>query len=391
MESVIYIVMTVLCVVAYAVGLWQGARSAKSDDYKAKALSQELVEKATPGIQSGVAGKVQPLLEQVEKSLKDLQANLDARMQDQNQAIGQVRESVKNVRDTAEALSQRTLEFTNVLGKNSGPRGTWGEQTLQRVLELWDMQEFCDFSTQSHAAGVRADVVIKLPNGLSIVIDAKAPALEEAIQQLKEEWADPQGDRKESAKKFAKRLRDTVSQLASRDYASKVAETYGLKSIDMTVLFLPADSLLSAALSGDADLVHQATRSKILIATPATLMAMLSSVAVSVREYRQEQSERKIADTAATLYERVSILVKHLSDVRQGVIDAANGLDKVIGSYEGRVRPISKRLEALGVKPPKEPLPELELTEVSVREMPVIEAMDAMEDADAQNARLQGR
>lgn len=86
MESVIYIVMTVLCVVAYAVGLWQGARSAKSDDYKAKALSQELVEKATPGTQSGVAGKVQPLLEQVEKSLKDLQANLDARMQDQDQA-----------------------------------------------------------------------------------------------------------------------------------------------------------------------------------------------------------------------------------------------------------------------------------------------------------------
>ncbi len=183
------------------------------------------------------------------------------------------------------------------------------------------------------------DLVVRLPGERMIIVDSKVPDLEfvSALNSAVE------AQRAEILAEHAAKLRSTIKALADRDYPGRFPG-----ALDHVVLFLPAESLFSAALESDHELIVWAAERKILIATPASLIALLRSVSVSWQQHEQSQNAREIARAAQTLYERVAKFVEHFERIRDGLGKASKAYDDAVGSYERMVRPSGERLVRLG-------------------------------------------
>ena len=141
----------------------------------------------------------------------------------------------------------------------------------------------------------------------------------------------------------AKKLKETIRQLADRDYPSQFPN-----ALDYVVLFVPAESLFSAALEGDHDLIVWAAERRILLATPASLIALLRSVSVSWQQHAQTENAQKIAEAAQELFGRIVTFTDHLGKIRDGLETANKAFNQAVGSYESRVRPAGDKLQKLG-------------------------------------------
>jgi len=170
-------------------------------------------------------------------------------------------------------------------------------------------------------------------------VDSKVPDLN-FLNAL--ETADPV-KRADALAAHAAKLKTAIKTLADRDYPSQFPN-----ALDHVVLFMPAESLFSAALEGDRDLIVWAAGKKILLATPASLIALLRSVSVSWQQHSQTENVQKIAEAAKRLYERVVIFVEHFENIRLGLDRANRAYNDAVRSFEARVVPASKTLSELG-------------------------------------------
>ncbi|MGA2659727.1 MAG: DNA recombination protein RmuC, partial [Verrucomicrobiota bacterium] len=173
----------------------------------------------------------------------------------------------------------------------------------------------------------------------AIIIDAKVPDLD-FLTAL--ESADP-AKRAECLEAHAAKLRATIKSLAERNYPGQLPN-----ALDYVVLFLPAESLFSAALEGDRDLIIWAAKRRILLATPASLLALLGSVSLSWQQHAQTENAQKIAEAACEFYERVVKFTEHLGKVRNGLERANLAFNEAMASFQARVRPAGERLAELG-------------------------------------------
>jgi DNA recombination protein RmuC len=306
--------------------------------------------------QEAIAGLLKPLQE----SLQQYQQRLQQAETQQSQMLGEVKAQLESLSQQSAVLAQETQQFRQVL-KSSQARGRWGEETLRRVVEAAGMSVHCDFEVQVGVEGQRPDLLVKLPGDRVIIVDAKVPELD-FLQAMDE--ADPQR-RKELMQEHANKLKQTIRDLARRNYPA-VFE----RSLDYVVLFLPAESLFSAALEGDQDLLIYAASQKILLATPASLIALLRSVSVSWQYYNQSQNAQKIADAAAELFKRVTTFFSHFEKLGKGLEKASEAYNEAVRSYYSRVLPQGKELRELGAAPPEKELPEPKSVE-QVLEIPV--------------------
>ncbi|MCX8155243.1 MAG: DNA recombination protein RmuC [Verrucomicrobiae bacterium] len=294
--------------------------------------------------QEAIAGLLKPLQE----SLQQYQQRLQQAETLQSKVLGEVKAQLESLNQQSATLAQETQQFRQVL-RNSQARGKWGEETLRRVVEAAGMSSFCDFEVQMGVEGQRPDLVIKLPGERVIIVDAKVPELD-YCQAMEE--ADPQR-RAARLKDHAIKLKQTIVDLAKRNYPGTIPQ-----SLDYVVLFLPAESLFSAALEGDRDLLIYAAQQKILLATPATLIALLRSVSVSWQYYQQNQNAQKIAEAAKELYNRVTTFLGHFRDLGEGLEKANKAFNAAVNSYQYRLRPQGERLRELGVAPSERQLRE---------------------------------
>jgi DNA recombination protein RmuC len=235
----------------------------------------------------------------------------------------------------SQSLSNETLQLRRVLSSNQA-RGRWGEETLRRVVEAAGMSAHCDFTEQAQAGEGKPDLIVRLPGDRVIIVDAKVPDLD-FLTAL--EAADPIA-RSEALGAHAARLKQTIKGLADRDYPKLFSN-----ALDYVVLFLPAESLFSAALEGDSDLLIWAAQRRILLATPASLIALLRSVSVSWQQHAQTENARAIAEAANELFSRVSRFTDHFDKIRAGLERAAASYNDAVGSYERMVRPSGERLQ----------------------------------------------
>ncbi len=201
------------------------------------------------------------------------------------------------------------------------------------------MSAHCDFTEQTQAGDGKPDLVVRLPGDRVIIVDAKVPDLD-FLSAL--ESADP-SKRAESLSSHAAKLKGTIKALADRDYPSQFPN-----SLDHVVLFLPAESLFSAALEGDRDLIVWAASKRILLATPASLIALLRSVSVSWQQHAQTENAQKIAEAARELYSRVVKFADHFEKLRSGLERANSAFNDAAASFQSRVRPAGERLSELG-------------------------------------------
>lgn len=280
--------------------------------------------------QQAIATLVKPLEEQ----LKTYQQRLQQSETAHSTTLGEVKKHLETLNLQSQSLSNETLQLRRVLSSNQA-RGRWGEETLRRVVEAAGMSAHCDFSEQAQSGDSKPDLIVRLPGDRLIIVDAKVPDLDflDAVES-----ADPV-KRAEALATHAAKLKATIKSLADRDYPRQFPN-----ALDYVVLFVPAESLFSAALEGDRDLIIWAANKQIMLATPASLIALLRSVSVSWQQHAQTENARAIAEAAQELFNRVAKFTEHFEKIRSGLEKANSAYNDAVGSYERMVRPGGEKL-----------------------------------------------
>jgi DNA recombination protein RmuC len=303
--------------------------------------------------QEAIKGLVEPLKQQLETYQKRLQQSEAA----QSSTLGEVKKQLELLSQQSQSLASETQQFRMVLRSNQA-RGKWGEETLRRVVEAAGMSAHCDFTEQTQAGENRPDLIVRLPGDRVIIVDAKVPDFDflnalEAADATK---------RAESLEAHATKLKATIKALADRDYPRQFSN-----ALDYVVLFVPAESLFSAALEGDHDLIIWAAEKRILLATPASLIALLRSVSVSWQQHAQTQNAREIAEAAQELYSRVATFTEHFEKIGDGLAKANEAFNKAAASYQSRVRPAGEKLTQLGGGGSGKGLADIQPTDATLR------------------------
>ena len=314
-----------------------------------KALSADALKQSAPEflrlanetfgkIQKGAEGDIKGLVEPLKQQLEQYQTRLQQSETAQSTTLGEVKKQLELLSQQSQSLANETQQFRMVLKSNQA-RGRWGEETLRRVVEAAGMSAHCDFTEQTTAGDNRPDLIVKLPGERFIIVDAKVPDFD-FLSAL--ETADAT-KRAEALAAHAAKLKGTIKALADRDYPGQFPN-----ALDYVVLFVPAESLFSAALEGDHDLIVWAAERRILLATPASLIALLRSVAVSWQQHAQTENAQKIAEAAQEFYSRVVKFTEHFEKIRAGLDRANSAFNDAAASFQTRVRPAGERLVELG-------------------------------------------
>jgi len=303
--------------------------------------------------QQAIATLVKPLEEQ----LKTYQQRLQQSETSQSATLGEVKKHLETLAQQSQSLSNETLQLRRVLSSNQA-RGRWGEETLRRVVEAAGMSAHCDFSEQTQSGDSKPDLVVRLPGDRVIIVDAKVPDLDfldamEAVDPVK---------RAEALSIHAAKLKATIKALGERDYPRQFPN-----ALDYVVLFVPAESLFSAALEGDRDLIVWAASRQILLATPASLIALLRSVSVSWQQHAQTENAQKIAEAAQELFTRVCVFTEHFEKIGDGLAKANDAFNRASSSYQARVRPAGQKLTELSGTTLGKGLAEVPPVEASLR------------------------
>ncbi len=280
---------------------------------------------------------IKVLVKPLEEQLKIYQQRLQQSESTQSTALGEVKKHLETLAQQSQSLSNETLQLRRVLSSNQA-RGRWGEETLRRVVEAAGMSAHCDFNEQTQAGEGKPDLTVKLPGDRVIIVDAKVPDLD----FLNAMDATDTTKRAAALVAHAVKLKATIKALADRDYPSLFPN-----ALDYVVMFLPAESLFSAALEGDPELIVWAANKRILLATPASLIALLRSVSVSWQHHAQTENARAISEAAQELYSRISKFTDHFEKIRAGLERANAAFNDAVGSYERMVRPSGERLRRL--------------------------------------------
>jgi DNA recombination protein RmuC len=306
--------------------------------------------------QQAIVTLVKPLEEQLQTYQQRLQQSETA----QSATLGEVKKQLETLTRQSETLAHETQQFRLVL-KSPPARGRWGEETLRRVVEAAGMSAHCDFTEQPQSDDKKPDLIVRLPGERLIIVDAKVPELD-FLNALDE--ADP-NRRAEALAAHAAKLKATIKALGDRDYPAQFPN-----ALDHVVLFVPAESLFSAALEGDRDLIVWAAGKRIMLATPASLIALLRSVSVSWQQSAQTENARQIADAAQELFARVAKFTEHLDKLRAGLSKAGEAFNEAVGSYQHSVRPSGERLLRLGGGAPAKELADLQPLDTGLRHAP---------------------
>jgi DNA recombination protein RmuC len=301
------------------------------------------------------AGEI--LVKPVAESLKDVREKISELEKTRASAYGSLSEQLKSLALAQASLQTETTRLSTALSTTK-TAGTWGELQLRRVVELAGMVEHCDFTEQEVAGGQRPDLIVHLPFGQQIVVDAKAPtdAYREAAAAT-----DPKLRTAKLAEHAAK-VRGHVDALSAKAYWEQFQP-----SPEFVVLFLPGDQFLAAALEADPALLDRAIRGRVLPVTPSTLIALLKAAAYGWRQESVSKNAEEISELGRQLADRIATYVEHFEKVGHSLETATKSYNAAIGSLEGMVLPGARKFAELGAKGAKE-LPALEPVETAVRD-----------------------
>ena len=274
-----------------------------------------------------------------------------------NPAVMQSQGEIKARLDETLAQVQRL----GLVFANAGQRGRAGELVLENILEATGMDRHRDFELQVSVDGSRPDVVVTLAGRGKLIIDAKFPL--DDFQRAAAAQADD--ERRRALAAHAKAVAGHVTVLAKRDYPAKIKD-----AINFTVCFVPADDLLAAACAERPELFYDAIRQRVLIATPATLVALLWGVAYGWQQDARARQVQQIGDIAAELHQQIDTVMQHLHKTGRALTTAVKAHNDLVGALDSKVLPQMRRLEDLGVLVPGTRLPDAQTVEVQTRATP---------------------
>ncbi len=270
---------------------------------------------------------VMETLQRLEAQIRDLEAQ-------RQRALGSLDQQLTS-------LSRETVALSQAL-RAPNSRGRWGELTLRRVAELAGMAQQCDFYEQRASGGQRPDMVVKLPGGRTLAVDAKVPL----SAYLDAEAATDDAARRSALDRHAQQVMRHVMTLGAREYWSLLQP-----APELVVLFLAGDHFLAAALERDPELLEKAIVRKVLLATPVTLVSVLKGVAYTWRQEKLAQNAGELRKLSAELYDRVRVFAGAYTDAGRHLAKAVDAYNRSAGSWESRLMPSLKRMRELGVGP----------------------------------------
>lgn len=264
------------------------------------------------------------------------------------ETFGSLRSSLESVALGQAALQKETRTLVNAL-RRPEVRGQWGEMTLRRLVELAGMLEHCDFKEQVHVrvedGNLRPDMIIHMPDSRDLVVDVKTPldAYLEAVDAATDE------QRAVAMRRHANAIAERVRQLGAKNYWSQFE-----RSPDFVILFIPGDQFLAAALAEQPNLLEDAIRQDVIIATPSSFIALLKAVAYGWRQMALAKNAETIRTLAEDLYKRLAIFTGHLGKLGRNLGNSVDSFNAAIGSLERQVLPGARKFTELGVRPERE-------------------------------------
>ena len=308
--------------------------------------------------QQAVADLVAPIGESLKRV--DEQINLMERVR--GQAYGDLTAQVRSLITTQEKLQSETGNLVRAL-RAPTVRGRWGEIQLKRVVELAGMLSYCDFVEQETVNTVsgrlRPDLIVRLPGGKNVVVDAKTPLLAylDAVESTDDDF------RRQKLADHAAQVRTHMAQLSSKSYWEQFESTP-----EFVVMFLPGETFFSAALEQEPGLIEHGVALKIIPASPTTLIALLKAVAYGWNQEKLARNAREISMLGKELYERLRTLGTHFEKVGKGLDNAVEAYNKAVGSLESRVMVSARKFAELGA-PVVEEIGELAPIETTTRNL----------------------
>lgn len=293
--------------------------------------------------EKAVENLVRPIKEALEKTERQLREIENAR----KEAYGALGKQLEQVAQTQSQLQGETRNLVQAL-RRPEVRGQWGELTLKRLIELAGMVEYCDFVVQeqidAEGARLRPDLVIRLPDAREIVVDAKTPldAYLSAVEAASDEA------RRAHLEQHARTVRARVRELAGKSYWAQFAN-----APDYVVMFIPGEQFLSAAMDADRDLLEDALRQKVILATPTSLVALLRAVAYGWRQQAVAANAERIREVGEDLYRRINTFAEHLTRLGRALEQGVSAYNQAVGSFDAKLLPGARKFTELGISAAK--------------------------------------
>ncbi len=311
-----------------------------------KSVSESLVQSSKTQIDGSLNTKtaeIGALLKPVRDMLDNYRGELLKSEQTRNEVYGGLQEQIRSLLTAQESTQREASRLATAL-QSPTVQGSWGEMSLKRCIELAGMSEYCrDFETQQtflneDGKRLRPDVIVNLPNERVIAIDVKAPLTEYIAASSETDEL-----RKTALlMQHAKNLRRHIDALVKREYQSSIGET-----LDFTVMFIPGEHFLAAALATDLTLLDYAAERKIFLATPTVLLPLLRAVAASWKAEKTEENAKRMHDAAVELFARFVTVMEYITGVGDQLRKTVDSYNKVIRSIDTRLWPKGEELQRM--------------------------------------------
>jgi DNA recombination protein RmuC len=306
--------------------------------------------------QQAVANLVAP----VSESLKNMDAQIQQMEIARGQAYGDIKAQVQSLISTQKELQSETGNLVRAL-RTPNVRGRWGEIQLRRVVEIAGMLPYCDFAEQETVYGdsgrLRPDLVVKLPGGKHVVVDAKTPlqAFLDAFETTDETA------RRTCLENHARQVREHINTLSGKKYWEQFDSTP-----EFVVMFLPGETFFSAALEQDTGLIEHGVLNRVIPASPTTLIALLKAINYGWNQEKLARNAQQISALGKELHDRLRKLAGHITGVGTNLDRAVEAYNQAVGSLENRVLVSARKFSELGASVAKD-IPELEPIETTAR------------------------
>jgi len=305
---------------------------------------------------------VENLVAPIGESLKKVDEQIRQMESTRDRAYGDLTSQISSLINTQEKLQSETGNLVKAL-RSPTVRGRWGEIQLRRVVEIAGMLPYCDFVEQetvtTSAGRFRPDLIVRLPGGKNVVVDAKTPLLAylEAVEATDDEF------RRQKLQDHANQVRTHMLQLSSKLYQEQFEPTP-----EFVVMFLPGETFFSAALEQDPALIERGVAQKVIPASPTTLIALLKAVAYGWNQEKLARNAHEISCLGKELHDRLRMLGAHIENVGKGLDRAVESYNKAVGSLESRVMVSARKFVELGA-PVTDEIAELSPIETTTRNL----------------------
>ena len=281
-------------------------------------------------------------------------------------AYSSIETKIADLKNSQSELQQITTSLATAL-RNPQVRGRWGELTLQRLVELAGMVQFCDFNLQVTSSDeerkIRPDMIVNLPSDRQLIVDSKVP-LKSYLDSLETK---NDLERVELMQKHAVAIRDHLKALASKSYWEQFDA-----APEFVIMFIPGEAFLYAALEVDKDLIEDGMKSNVVISTPTILISLLKAVARGWSEKKMEENAKRIGNLGKELFERLTKMNEAIGDVGKRIEKSIESYNKLVATFDSRVLVSARRFGELGVGSTTE-LETPEQLEKTVREVSDVE------------------